>query len=398
MVCAAMVVVVPAGLGAQGLPSAPIQAAGGRVVVSAEVSAAAGPTDEGAYFNYTDYEHSALRLFRLALSAAWRLDRRVSVLGEVRTENWDTLRTYALYVRVRPWLGREFDVQAGRIPPSFGSFARRAYANENPLIGYPLAYQYLTSLRPDAVPSTAGDLLQMRGRGWRVQYPLGSGLPGPGVPLATAFRWDLGVQARVAVGALEATAALTNGTLANPRVADDNGGKQIAGRAAWRPVPGLIAGVSAARGEFLSDEARGALPAGLASRRGAQRAFGADLEYSRGYWLARAETIVSVWDMPGIGLEGPLRAHAIWAEGRYRLSPRLFVAGRADHLGFSRIVDALSGDGPVSWDAPVTRLEAGGGYYLQRNVVVKAVYQHNWRDGGRERTRRYVAGQILYWF
>ena len=41
---------------------------------------------------------------------------------------------------------------------TFGAFARRTYANDNPLIGYPLAYQYLTSLRPDAVPATADAL------------------------------------------------------------------------------------------------------------------------------------------------------------------------------------------------------------------------------------------------
>src|SRR5438445_5776950 len=48
---------------------------------------------------------------------------------------------------------KNFDVQIGRIPPTFGAFARRTYANDNPLIGYPLAYQYLTSLRADALRS-----------------------------------------------------------------------------------------------------------------------------------------------------------------------------------------------------------------------------------------------------
>ena len=37
----------------------------------------------------------------------------------------------------------------------------------------------------------------------------------------------------------EFTASVTAGTLSNPLVGDDNGGKQIAGRAAIRPVTGL---------------------------------------------------------------------------------------------------------------------------------------------------------------
>ena len=50
------------------------------------------------------------------------------------------VRPYALYLRIRPWLNRDFDIQVGRVPPTFGAFARRTYANDNPLIGYPLAY------------------------------------------------------------------------------------------------------------------------------------------------------------------------------------------------------------------------------------------------------------------
>ena len=78
----------------------------------------------------------------------------VSLVGEVRTENVDELELSALYVRWRPLDAHEFDIQAGRIPPVVGAFARRAYGRDNLVIGLPLAYQYLTSLRPDALPAT----------------------------------------------------------------------------------------------------------------------------------------------------------------------------------------------------------------------------------------------------
>ena len=48
--------------------------------------------------------------------------------------------------------------------------------------------------------------------------------------------------------------------------------------------------------------------------------------------------------------------------------------------------------------AQVTRLEAGGGMYLRRNLTARAVVQRNWRDGGRIRTRTFVAGQLAYSF
>jgi hypothetical protein len=154
---------------AQELPSGPVSLANGIVVIGADVSVAFTPQDDtdGAWFNYTDYEHNALRLFRVALNADVRLTDRVSILTELRSENGNAVKPYALYVRVRPWRDRPVDIQAGRIPPTFGAFARREYGAGNPLIGYPLAYQYLTPLRPDALPASADDVLRMRARGWR---------------------------------------------------------------------------------------------------------------------------------------------------------------------------------------------------------------------------------------
>ena len=179
----------------QVLPAGPIETARGTVTVSGEMTATAGAQDDSAFFNYTDYEHNALRMFRLSLSAMWRPSPRFAALTEIRSEDLQRVIPYALYVRVRPWANRPFDIQAGRIPPVFGTFARRSYGADNPLIGFPLAYQYLTSMRPDAVPANADDLLLMRGRGWRASYPVGTPEPAPGVPVVSAYRWDTGVEA-----------------------------------------------------------------------------------------------------------------------------------------------------------------------------------------------------------
>src|SRR6185436_19874049 len=184
----------------------------------------------------------------------------------------------------------------GRVPPTFGAFARRTDASDNPLIGYPLAYQYLISLRPDAVPASADELLRRRGLGWRVRYSLGEPAADVGVPLVSAFRWDTGAQVHSTMGMVSATASVTAGTLSNPLFSDDNGGRQIAGRIELRPFSGLTAAASVARGAFISDEA--ALAAG-GEPHGAsfpQNAWGADLEYSRHYYMVRVETIVSAWD------------------------------------------------------------------------------------------------------
>jgi hypothetical protein len=396
---------------AQTLPSEPIALAQGRVTISGDVAASfscqstedrtCGP--DAGFFNYTDYEHSATRLLRIDVSVAAKAGPHFALLGDVRTENFDALRPYALYVRIRPWTARDFDIQIGRVPPTFGAFARRTYPNDNPLIGYPLAYQYLTTLRPDALPASADELLSKRSRGWLVRYSLGDPAAAPGVPLVNAFRWDTGVQAHAVVGMLGATASVTTGTVSNPLFHDDNDGRQAAGRVELRPVAGLIVGTSAARGPFVAQSAARAARGEPRTDDLTQTAWGADVEYSRDYYLVRWETIVSAWRLPvastpppQLALDGPLTAVSTSIEGRYKLGPGLYAAARFDHLGFSDITGAA---GTQPWDAPVTRVEVGGGYSIQRNLLLKAAYQHNTRDGGvLLRAAHFVTAQVVFWF
>src|SRR5205814_2398977 len=205
---------------AQTLPSSPLVFADGHVTVAGDVSASYGSSDRG-FFDYTDYEHSALRTMRIDISGIVKGGDRFTVVGELRTENLERPQAYALYLRVRPWRARNFDIQAGRIPPTFGAFARRTYPTDNPLIGYPLAYQYLTSLRPDALPASAAELLSKRGLGWLDQFSIPAGTrPERGVPLVSAFRWDTGVQVHGGseLNLISAAASISAGTVSNPPV------------------------------------------------------------------------------------------------------------------------------------------------------------------------------------
>ena len=397
--CTAVLAVLPATAAAQALPTEPISLAGGRLVIAAKASATIAPEDPG-FFNYTDYEQNALRMLRLGVSTGVSFGARVAVLSEIRTESGNGFEVYALFARVRPWADRAIDLQIGRVPPTFGTFARRGYGADNPLIGYPLSYQYLTSLRVDALPASTDDLLRMRGRGWRASYPIGSQTPAPGVPLMSATRWDTGVQVRVGGRPFQLVAGVTTGSLSNPLVRDDNGGKQIAARAAYQPSAGLVIGVSGARAAFLSRTATTALPRHVDGRF-IQSVFGADIEYSRDHWLVRAEGLLSWWTVPAIDppfIDAPLRALGVSVEGQYKIRPGLYVAGRADHLGFSRITGTLYDGHPTPWDIPVTRVEVGGGYYVRRNVITKLTYQHNWRDDQFGARHRFVAAQAVYWF
>ena len=160
-------------------------------------------------------------------------------------------------------------------------------------------------------------------------------------------------------------------------------------------------GGSVARGPFVGTAAARAAvgdTAGTDFEQFTQTAWGADVEYSRHYYLLRMETIVSDWRLPIAKtqlMDQPLRAVSTSVEGRYKIRPGLYAAARVDHLGFSTITGATHSD---TWDAPVTRVEVGGGYSLQRNLVVKLSYQYNVRDGGRIHVLSLPAAQLLFWF
>jgi hypothetical protein len=71
------------------------------------------------------------------------------------------------------------------------------------------------------------------------------------------------------------------------------------------------------------------------------------------------------------------------------------VAARFDQLGFSEIRGSAGRD---TWDAPVARVEAGLVYALRRGLLVKAVYQYNWRDAGPPGRQGFPAVQLLWRF
>jgi hypothetical protein len=359
------------------------------------VSAAVSRSDTNAYFNYTSYEQGTLRSVRARLLGEWRAASRVSLLGEFRVDNGTHVEAAAWYLRWRPSATHDLDVQIGRIPPVIGAFPRHAYGRDNIVIGAPLAYQYLTSLRPDALPASSDDLLRMRARGWQPVYPLGSQDVRPGVPLVSSFSWDTGAEVHWREGILDLAGALTRGAPSSPAELSAPAGPTISGRAAVAPAPGLTVGVSAARGRWVQDALVDSTSS-LLSDRTHQQLLGADLEYGLARWLVRAEWLRSRFEMPVAALP-TLEADSGFVEGRYRWTPRWQTSARVERLTFSRIAGA-AGTAPTPWDAPVTRVEAVLGFRAARNLEIRGGWQQDWRAAGRIRDRGYPALQALFWF
>ena len=232
----------------------------------------------------------------------------------------------------------------------------------------------------------------MRGRGWLSSFSVGDPAADRGVPLVSAFRWDTGVQVHAGQRRARArTVAVTTGTLGEPAAsATTTRGRQVAGRVALQPVAGPDRRRVGRARAVRHDATRCARPAptgddgaftqtGVGRRRrvlarllpasGSRRssATGGCRSSARPRSTLPLRAVVDVGRRPLQAAAGPLRRGA-------RRSSRLQR-------------DRRHRRGPRPWDAPVTRVEVGGGYSLQRNLLLKLSFQRNTRDGGRAQRR-----------
>jgi hypothetical protein len=359
-----------------------------RLAFGFEVSGSFAPED-AAGFNDTSYGQNALRLLRLTAVGSLRLGEHVAILADARSDGLESLYLQGLYVRLRPWRLRELDIQAGRIPPVFGSWARRRYASDNPVIGYPLAYQYLVSVPGGLTPTRQGA---------PDSYPRARATYSMPLPVVALTPWDTGIEIRVGHRLVDLAASLTQGTLSRPRFEDDNGGKQVAARVSFRVAPGVVTGASFARGEWPPERS-----ATLAAPRDAdpmQTAWGFDAELSAGHAVLRAELIHNTWDVVPGGSTEPLRQArclAAFAEALWRLSPRLRLGGRVDHISFGQMEQEPAYGKAEPWGEPLTRAEVAVGFAPHRRVLLKAAYQHNWQQAAAPGRRGLVAVQAVFW-
>jgi hypothetical protein len=393
--------VTPAG--AQWLPAQPVTWLGGKLVVSGDASVSMSTSDHDTYFNFGDYQYDMMRLVRLGAGATLQMGTRASAVADVRVEgptDGGPWRGYpiSLEVRVRPFAGSSLAVAGGIVQPAFGAFTQRRYGAENLLIGYPLSYQYTTAVRADALPMTADGVLKNRARGWEPSYSIGGGSDVSGLPLVNTSGWSPGIAVSGGAGRLSGRLAVTRGGLAAPGSVDWQARWEVTGRAEFRPTAGLVVGVSGAHGAFIDDALTPVVATAAFNTKPTETAFGADVEYSRGYWLVRGEAIVSSRTYPAFAepyLRDPLTTVALEGELRYRILPGLYAAARIGGLSFS----SLQGSKVTrSWDANVMRFETGLGYSFTRNILLKAVYQYNRRDSARRSSLDLGAAQLVVTF
>ena len=388
---------------AQLLPSTPLTLFDGRLVVAGSLSASIAPSDDRAYYNLTGYNNDILRLVQVSFDASYRLGSRAEIVagvdGLTPIDRWDwNGYPSALHLAVRPWSGHAVTVRAGIVEPAFGAFLRRVYGPGNLLIGYPLAYHYATTVRSDAFPASTDDLLRHRGFGAVTHYSIGDTYREPGLSLVNSFGWNPGVQVEAGSGAVRGSVGVLRGGIANRYAYDADSGWTVNGRLEVNPSPALALGTSVAYGGYVDLDTKPLTETAVYNRTPRETAVSFDAEYSRGYWLLRGEAILNRRSVPAFSapyLAEPLNGWWLGAETRYKLFPGMYLAARVERLSFSTVAGSTTTN---TWDAPVWRVEAGGGYSLTRNVLGKVTYQRNSRDSQWYPHQQLVSAQVVLWF
>ena len=265
---------------------------------------------------------------------------------------WTRACRLPLYVRVRPWTDRPVR-HPGR-PDSAGVRRRRpSHLRERQRAHrLPAGVAVLDGAAPrrGAGQRRRADLRAQLG--WQPGYSVGDDGYARGVPLATAFRYDTGVEARVGderEPRLGGGGAVTAGTLSSPGARSSNGGPQVSTRVAVRPIdraghrrvvrrravrrrhacrerdcPPIARAVGAVPRSRRSGRRRRVLARALA---GARRAGGRAMDAARPRRPAHRQAAL-----------GP---RASRSRAAIALAPGVTAAARVDHLGFSELARQL---------------------------------------------------------
>ena len=221
-------------------------------------------------------------------------------------------------------LNQMFVVDAGKLTPLIGTFSTRRFSTRNPLIGIPDGY----SLQYPLGVKVSGEMSHFDYRAAMVSLPadhLGY------VPRATA-------RLRPAIGA------------------------------GFTPIVGARIGASFTVGPYLNHSIGATQLVGKSWSAYDQRVLALDAAFSRGYLETHAEFARGSYDVPG-------RANAVsgftyYGEAKYTLSPRFFLAARAERNKYPFIRPTSS----ATWIANLTDFvdgEVGGGYRLATSTLFK---------------------------
>jgi hypothetical protein len=281
------------------------------------------------------------------------------------------------YIRYSTRLPSGLNVQAGKFGHPFGQFLTRNYADQNPLLGYPLMYTYRTTIRSNQVPTGPYDFIRWQSRYQTSQggYNYGSSAAGGWLPIIN-FSYPTGLMVFGNSARADYRFALVNSSLSNPLNLGIPGE-----RPQWVAGGGISVGsrlrlgMSYSAGPYLNGSVRSKLPVGASWSYFTQRALGFDFQLTLPHIDLQGEASFSNFRVPNVSQR--LGASGYFLELKHTLRPRLFAAARWNQLYFDRFRSGFDNGFRPRFDSNRYSLELGLGFLISESLLLKGSYQFN---------------------
>ena len=356
--------------------------------------------DADLYLNRTFAQTTTFDALRARIFVQGGTDRTRAFLQVLFSDvGYSAVNFHGGYLQHRVFEKRELYLEAGKIPVHIGTWAPRTYSNKNPLVGIPLAYQYKSTLHSMMMPLDLEDLLSRRGQGQiGVMYTETDGTlrgaPASSLPMLYDNCWDYGAFVLGAGHSFDYAFGATLGAPGAPvNGPDSNGSLTAIAKVGVAPIAGLALHLSFAHGAYLTRDVTPYIPAGSSLEDYAQTLLVGSAEWGWRKLTLNSEVFLNRFETPLV--DDGLGSLSYYLEAAYRFLPGWYAAARYDLIHFEEVASA---SGPVTWDENIDRVEAGVGYHVSRELLVKAVAQCNALDAGWDADRILPAMQVSFAF
>jgi len=309
----------------------------------------------------------------------------VTAMANIRATNTDAVTFDYVALRLTDITPLGLNIQAGKFDLPFGNLGERRFPRKNLLFGLPSLYEYRTALPDHFSPGADYRVVPER-------EILANAGKGAGMRLLDLGMYHTGVMVFGSAGMVDYALALTTGTVSTTSYGADNYTSDLGklARVTVTPLTGLTIGAAYDWGAYMQS---GYPPPGNPDVNAYhERAAEADLEFSRGHAVFYAEAVTATFSVPLTTGDGDLQVFGYYAEGKYTLIPRLYAALRVSGLEFG---NATLGATAGPWDYNLIEWEGGLGYFIDRDVLLKAVRRETRTRGGSNPKDNLTALQLV---
>jgi hypothetical protein len=143
----------------------------------------------------------------------------------------------------------------------------------------------------------------------------------------------------------------------------------------------------------LLPAARAGLPVGKGLADYNQVTLGYDISYAWRKWQVWGEVFLTRFQVPNVGNADTL---AYYLEAKYKLTPRLFGAGRWNQQLYRTVPDGLGNR--QTWGHNLWRIDGALGYRFSRHLQGKLQYSYSHQQASWQKGEQLVAAQLTLKF